>query len=176
MMVSQLLVRCVTFLSILALVICQLSVLSLHAHADGHSVHHVDKKVTTRTMASSANVEGQWARATFALAKAGAAYFTLTNTGNTVISLTGASVDDSIAAMTQLHHTIMLEGMMRMQELKNGIEIGPGATMSLAPGGTHLMVMGLEKPFNKGESVDFTLYFEDGSQLSKRFPVLDKRY
>jgi copper(I)-binding protein len=74
-----------------------------------------------------------------------------------------------------LHHTVMENDMMRMQELEDGIRIKAGATVELSPGGMHIMVMGLQKPLNKDDSIEITLHFEDGSQLIQNFPILDKR-
>ena len=39
--------------------------------------------------------------------------------------------------------------VMRMRELEKGLEIPPGATVELKPGGFHIMFMGLKAPFAK---------------------------
>ena len=74
-------------------------------------------------------------------AKAGAAYMTITNAGDTADRLTGAQVDFADA---QLHESKTdAEGVMRMEHLMNGIAIPAGETVTLARGGLHVMMMGL---------------------------------
>jgi copper(I)-binding protein len=126
-------------------------------------------------MATSVSINDAWARATFALAKTGAAYLSVTNSASQTVVLKSVSVEQSIAMIAQLHHTVMENDMMRMQELEDGIRIKAGATVELSPGGMHIMVMGLQKPLNKDDSIEITLHFEDGSQLIQNFPILDKR-
>jgi copper(I)-binding protein len=145
--------------------------LSAKANADGHA----QDETAHAKAANMASINGPWARATFALAKSGAAYFAITNTGSHEIVLTSVAVDSSIAMMAELHHTVMQDDMMRMQELEDGIIIKAGATLEFSPGGMHVMLMGLQKPLSKNESIIIELYFEDGSQLTQIFPILDKR-
>ena len=38
---------------------------------------------------------------------------------------------------------------MRMRQLEKGVEIAPGATIELKPGGNHVMFMDLKTPFVK---------------------------
>ncbi|MGK0370070.1 MAG: copper(I)-binding protein [Glaciecola sp.] len=136
---------------------------------------HAQAQKTQVQIATSVSINDTWVRATFALAKTGAAYFSVTNNDSETIVLTSVVVDESIAMMAQLHHTVMEDDMMRMQELEDGIEIKAGATVELSPGGMHVMIMGLQKPFNKGESIEIELHFKDGSQLTQIFPILEKR-
>ena len=138
------------------------------------NVHH-QAHIAEISMASSVSINESWARATFALAKSGAAYFSITNTSNHDLVLSSVSVDNSVAMTAELHHTIMQNEMMSMQELEDGIEIKAGSTVELSPGGMHIMFMGLQKPLNKDEFINVNLIFEDGSQLSHSVPVLDKR-
>ncbi|MGB3724645.1 MAG: copper chaperone PCu(A)C [Glaciecola sp.] len=126
-------------------------------------------------MAAHAEVQDPWARATFALAKTGAAYMTLNNVDNQTIVLSKASVSETLASMTQLHTTSMQDGMMRMQELVGGIEIAPQSGLEFTPGGKHIMIMGLTGPLNAGESIDITLTFSDDSIKTVTFPIKDAR-
>lgn len=63
------------------------------------------------------------------------------------------------AARVELHTMTMQDNVMRMREL-NAIEIPANATTKLAPGGLHLMLMGLTAPLRPGETVPITLTFE----------------
>jgi copper(I)-binding protein len=48
---------------------------------------------------------------------------------------------------------------MKMNELPDGIPVPAGATVTLSPGGLHLMMMGLKAPLVEGETVPVTLTF-----------------
>lgn len=138
------------------------------------NLHNVATDDSNR-MANSISVSKPWVRATFALAKTGAAYVSLTNTSDQPVILLSVSVSDAVATQAELHHTVMHDDMMQMQELKEGIQIDANSTVDLAPGGMHMMIMGLTGPFNKGNSVDIELRFADGSSASHTFLILDKR-
>lgn len=134
--------------------------------ANGHSNKPMNEQI---------EISDAWARATFALAKTGAVYLNIKNTGKHDVTLSKVSVDASISAMTQIHHTIMKDDMMVMQELEDGITIAKEQTVSLAPGGFHIMLMGLTGPLNAGESLELTLFFSDESTLITQVLVKDVR-
>jgi copper(I)-binding protein len=102
-------------------------------------------------------IEQPWARATPPGAKVGGGYMTITNTGTEPETLIGAS--SSIAGEVQVHEMSMNNGVMVMRPLPDGLEIKPGETVTLAPGGYHLMLMQLKGPLKKGEQVAATLDF-----------------
>jgi copper(I)-binding protein len=60
---------------------------------------------------------------------------------------------------------------MKMRELKNGLDIAPGATVELKPGSYHVMLMNLTKPLAKGERVKGTLMFEKAGKVDVEFVV-----
>lgn len=143
------------------------------AHASAHN--HKAKVASDNNMAALVDISEPWARATFALAKTGAAYFSVTNIGSTTVLIESVSLKPDIAMVAELHHTVMEDEMMRMQELSEGIKINSGETIEFSPGGKHIMIMGLEGPLQKGASIIITLHFEDGSSKDQLFPILDKR-
>lgn len=133
-----------------------------------HAVeHHSDN------MAEHAKIENAWARATFALAKTGAAYMTLKNISDRELLLVSVSVSDSVANDAQLHHTIMEDDFMSMQELDEGVIIKASSAVAFTPGGKHIMLMGLTGPLTAGESLELTFKFEDNSTLAHTFIIKD---
>ena len=56
-------------------------------------------------------------------------------------------------------------------ELANGIEIPAGATVTLAPGGLHLMFMQLKEPLVEGTKVPVTLTFEKAGTVDVEFKI-----
>ena len=61
--------------------------------------------------------------------------------------------------------------VIRKRELEKGLEIPPGATVKLAPGGFHLMLMGLKRPISKHSRVPVTLVFEKSGSIDVNLSV-----
>ncbi|GAA0778149.1 copper chaperone PCu(A)C [Roseibium denhamense] len=99
-----------------------------------------------------------WTRATPPKAKAGGGFIEIINSGTEADRLVGARSD--FAAKVEIHEMAVTDGIMRMRELDNGIEIPAGGTVALEPGGLHIMFMGLKQPFEEGSTVPVVLTFE----------------
>lgn len=99
-----------------------------------------------------------WARASPGGAKVAAGYLTITNTGKTSDKLIGGSTTASAAL--ELHDMTMVDGIMRMRRIENGIVLAPGATIRLQPGGMHVMLIDLKQPITAGETIKGTLVFK----------------
>ena len=96
-----------------------------------------------------------WARAT--PVKTGAAYISVRNDGDTADRLTGVSSD--VAQMTHLHQSKEENGVMQMRPV-DGIDLPPHATVTLKPGGNHVMLMGLANSLKAGDTFPLALTFE----------------
>ena len=114
------------------------------------------------------SVQKPFARATTALAKTGAAYATLVNTGKTDDRLLGGSTP--VAASFELHTTLMDSGVMRMRPLKD-VAVPAGKSVSFSPGGMHFMLMGLKQPLKAGDTFPATLRFERAGAVNVTFKV-----
>lgn len=110
-----------------------------------------------------------WVRATPGGAQVGAGYLTIANTGAKPDRLLGGAF--SGAARVEIHTTSNEGGISRMRPVEGGIEIKPGATVKLAPGGYHLMFVGLKQGFVDGELVGGTLRFEKAGAIPVEFEV-----
>jgi periplasmic copper chaperone A len=100
-------------------------------------------------------VRDAWARATPPGMTVAAAYLTLSG-GPQADRLLGASTPR--AAMAELHVVTESDGMSRMRQT-DGVEVPAGGTVTLAPQGTHVMLMGLEEPLVAGQQFPLTLQF-----------------
>ncbi len=60
---------------------------------------------------------------------------------------------------------------MKMAPVENGLVIKPGETVTLKPGGLHLMFLGLKDPLKKGESVKGSLSFAKAGSVPVSFTV-----
>lgn len=89
--------------------------------------------------------------------------------------VTVESVSVSIPAMVQQHETVIQsDGSSTMQELAGGIVIPAGQSVSLAPGGTHIMLMDLTAPILPGDEITVDLALSDGSTFT--FTAVAKEY
>ena len=103
-----------------------------------------------------------------ALPTSAAAYFTFANSGgdDRLMSVAAPGVGPA-----SLHETRMTDGIMRMRELGNGIDVPAGATVRLSPSGKHVMIQGLARPLAQGSSVRLTLTFERQGAVTINAPV-----
>jgi hypothetical protein len=60
---------------------------------------------------------------------------------------------------------------MTMRAVEGGLVIEPGKTVTFAPGGRHLMFLGLRAPLKQGEQVPVTLKFEHAGAVKVAFEV-----
>ena len=117
-------------------------------------------------------VTDAWARASSAVASAGAAYMKIENTGSAADALIGAS--SPAATTVEVHETVAMGspapdasgdgGMMGMQPVKR-LEIPAGGTVELKPGSYHIMLIGLKQDLKVGDSVEITLTFEKVGEI-----------
>src|ERR1041385_82197 len=114
-------------------------------------------------------IDHPWTRATPKGAAVAGGYVKITNTGSTPDRLTGGSAE--VSRKFEVHEMSMDGGVMKMRELKDGLEIPPGATVELKPGSYHIMMMNLSRPLAKGEKVKGSLTFEKAGKVDVEFAV-----
>ncbi len=137
-------------------------------------------------------VNTPWARTSPAAATNGAAYMNLTASEDD--RLLSVAVDSSVAATAELHEMVAVDGtmddesmddeamddeavddeamddeamdmgVMTMQEVASGIALPADTTVSLEPGGYHVMLFDLAAPLEAGQSFDLELTFESGTE------------
>jgi copper(I)-binding protein len=117
----------------------------------------------------SLHVEHPWSRATPKGASVGAGYLVIENRGSTVDRLISASAE--VAGRTEIHEMAVVDGVMRMRPLAKGIELAPGMTAKLEPGGLHIMFLDLKRPLEKGERFKARLVFEKAGEIDVEFSV-----
>lgn len=108
-------------------------------------------------------ISGAFTRATLPNAPVGGGYLTIVNSGSTDQRLVAAR--SPVAGEVQLHEMKLEGDMMKMRQLEGGIAIPAGATVTLAPGGLHLMLMGLNQTLAEGSQVPVTLVFEPAGEV-----------
>jgi hypothetical protein len=117
---------------------------------------------------SKINVSHAWVQEGPPKAEVLAGYMDLLNQSPQAQTLLGASSADFKSIM--LHQTMIREGMAHMNHTPR-IEIKPGSTLQLKPGGYHLMLMNPKKVFRQGDQVEVLLEFQGGLVLSVKLKV-----
>lgn len=92
-----------------------------------------------------------------------AVYFTLTNSGSENLFLRGAEVVGADSA--SLHSSSEFGGQMTMNEVIQ-VQIPAGETLEFAPGGYHVMVMGVPEGLEPGGEIEVRLSFLRGEELT----------
>ena len=71
-----------------------------------------------------------------------------------------------MAGRVELHATLMDGDVMRMRPVKDGVEILPGRSVEVVPGGLHIMLMGLAAPLKEGDAFPLSLRFEHAGTIN----------
>jgi periplasmic copper chaperone A len=119
--------------------------------------------------AGSLKIGHPWARATPKGAPVGGGYLSITNTGSEPDRLVGGS--SQVAKKFELHEMSMDHGVMKMRPLGNGLEIPPGKTVTLSPGGLHVMFVDLKQALKQGDKIPATLEFAKAGKVQVEFTV-----
>lgn len=100
----------------------------------------------------------------------GAVYFMVMN--NTAQADRLVAVESDVAAAAELHESVEENNVIRMVPRPDGFEIPAGGSVTLAPGGKHVMLVTLNAPLVEGESFTVTLRFQHAPAISLTVPIL----
>lgn len=109
-----------------------------------------------------------WARATVPGQPAGAAYLDIRSATAAAV----VEIRSDAAGIIEMHTTSHDRDVMRMRRVEQ-LLLPAGKTVSLGPGGTHVMLMDLRGPLRDGESIVLDLIIEspDGRRRTVRAMV-----
>jgi copper(I)-binding protein len=118
------------------------------------------------TALAQVSVSDAWVRGTVAGQRATGAFMKLVAQRD--VTLVAAA--SPLAASVELHEMKMDAGVMKMRAIDR-LPLAKDASIELAPGGYHLMLMGLKQPAAAGASVPISLTFEerDGKRSTIEF-------
>lgn len=150
-----------------AMLLTALLLMPLPLLADHHGHSHEE---AAPEQPSEIEVAQPWARATPPGAAAGGGFVTLTNRGEVDDTFVGAT--SPLTERVEIHTMEMDGDVMRMQHLPGGIEIPAGETVTLAPGGLHLMFMALSSPIEEGQPIPVTLEFQHAENIEIELHVV----
>jgi copper(I)-binding protein len=98
----------------------------------------------------------------------GVGYMVLVNHGARPDALVKA--ESPLAAKVEAHRAAMAGGIMSMTAQAR-VAIPAGGQVAFAPGGDHLMFVGLKRPLKAGDRLPATLIFASGQRVAVRFAV-----
>lgn len=111
--------------------------------------------------ADGITIENATARPTFVPNGVSAAYFVIRNSSAAPDRLIAAK--SPIANITEVH-TIIREGEVMKMRAAGPVEIKAGETLAFAPGGLHVMLVGVKDKLEDGARVPITLVFEKAGE------------
>jgi len=128
----------------------------INAHVDEHQ---------------SISFEAPWIRLLPPTVMHTAAYVTIKNSANetdTLLNVTSASIGS-----LSVHQTKNIDGMMKMLSADN-LKIPANGKIDLAPGGYHIMLMGLENSLVENQEITMTFEFKNAGEVEVIFPVVKR--
>ena len=75
------------------------------------------------------------------------------------------------AKKVEIHEMAVIDGVMTMRPVQEGLAIGAGQTVKFVPGGLHLMLVGLTAPLKQGDLIQLSLKFENAGEIVVPFEV-----
>ncbi len=144
---------------------------ALPALAEGSSSVQSTGSASPTVILGDLTLSSSFARATLPNAPVGAAYLTITNNGSEDDTLVSAA--SPAAGAVQLHNMSVENGVMKMKEMKGGIPIPAGETVTLKPGGFHIMLMQLSHQLKEGSTVPVTLNFQKAGTVTLDIGIRD---
>ena len=103
-------------------------------------------------------------RATVAGMPSSAAYLQITNNGISDDRLIAAK--SAIAKRVEIHLMEIDNGVMRMRAVDDGVVVASGDSVTLEPGGLHIMLMGLTNDLAPGSQHEIILMFEKAGEIT----------
>ena len=117
--------------------------------------------------AAAPAISGAWSRPA-AAGMTGVGFMVVSNSGSTSDALVGVS--SPLARKVEIHRSSIAGGMAMMEPAPR-VAMPARGVVRFAPGGYHLMFLGLTRTLKLGDSVPATLTFASGAQVRARFSV-----
>ncbi len=90
-----------------------------------------------------------------------------TSTADTLVA-----VRTSVAGRVEIHRTQEnADGLSEMLPVEGGLPVPAGETVSLEPGGLHVMLLDLQSALADGDSLDLEVEFSDRGTLTMSVPI-----
>jgi copper(I)-binding protein len=107
---------------------------------------------------------GEGEEASQPMAGTGAVFMRLVNKGGEADRLVGGTTD--VARAVEIHETVVADDVMKMQMLADGLEIPAHGEVLLKPGSYHIMLIGIQRDLNVGNTFTLDLEFEKSGSIT----------
>jgi len=124
--------------------------------------------LATASAAAELDISQSWVREAPPNARVMAGYMNIRNAGPTTVQVIAVSSPSFTRA--ELHRTVVEEGVARMEPVGQ-LEIAAGSSVSLEPGGLHLMLIEPQQVLQEGDSVTLVIHRADGMCMTVQAPV-----
>ena len=114
-------------------------------------------------MAGDLMLHDLWMKATIGNKPVTGGYLTIHNHGDFDDRLIG--VEAAFAGKSEIHQMNMVNDVMQMRPLIDGLALPAGEHVMLEPGGYHLMIMELKEPITAETSYSVTLIFDKAGRV-----------
>ncbi|HSQ09214.1 MAG TPA: copper chaperone PCu(A)C [Burkholderiaceae bacterium] len=111
--------------------------------------------VASGTAAAQVQVKDAWARPALQGQTATGAFMSLMSSDGARL----VGVSSPVAGVVEIHEMVMEGSVMKMRAIP-GLDLPPGRSVELKPGGYHVMLMDLKRPLKAGERVPVELRIE----------------
>lgn len=155
-------------LALAAVIALSLTYSPSHARATDAVLPHSHAAQTAVT--EPLQITQGWIRRVPPVAHTTAAYLVLHNRSQEDLTLT--AIASPVAENTEMHATLIENGMMKMRKQEQLTLPGQGQ-LTFSPGGMHIMLTGLKHPLQDNEKVALTFYFKNAGPLTFELPVTD---
>ena len=116
--------------------------------------------------AESVTTANAWVRATVPGQSVAGAYLDITSRAPAAL----IAVDSAVAGKAELHTMTMDGGVMKMRAVGR-IDLQARQTVSLKPGGYHIMLIGIKRELKAGERIPLKLVVQDGKGVKATLQV-----
>ena len=116
--------------------------------------------------ANAVDVTNAWVRATVAGQSVAGVYMDITATAPHAL----VAASSPVAGKAELHTMTMDGGVMRMRALER-LDLPARTTVKLAPGGHHVMLVGIKRKLNAGDRVQITLTVQNQQGAQSTLPI-----
>lgn len=120
--------------------------------------------LTVTALGDAVEVKNAWVRATVKGQQATGAFMTLTAKNGARL----VGVSSPAAGVSRVHEMKMDAGVMKMGEVKGGLDLPAGKRVELKSGGYHVMLMDLKETLTQGSAVALTLVFKDANGVESK--------
>lgn len=118
--------------------------------------------------ATELQVKHAWVREAPPGAKANAAYMQLLNPSSSPVTIT--SLTANCCAELMLHRTLYKNDRAIMEHVDQ-ITVPEHSSITMEPGGLHIMLMRIKSPLTAGDIIEVQLHFANGDQQAIQLPV-----